>query len=101
MSRAILAVALCGLLCSCATAPVDHVVTQEVRIAIPTPCAADPGPEPVWWDDDAKIASVPLGDIETVAKLMKAGQIQHREWEARLKAANAGCQAVAPASPTK
>jgi len=54
---------------------------------------------PVAAAGDPVIAAA--GDIFELAKLYRAGRFQRIYWIARLKAANSGCQAVAPASPTK
>jgi hypothetical protein len=89
MTRATLAIALCGLLCACATPGPDRITVQTVYGAVPTPCSASPGPAPAYADTDAAITTAP--DIFAVSKLRMAARQQALEYIARLEAANKAC----------
>lgn len=90
---AIAVTASCLSLAACGTTGTpqpDRVVVQKSYIPVPTPCAVDPGPEPAWFDTPSAIETA--GTILDLAKIYAAGRQQHIDWEARLKAANAGCR---------
>lgn len=43
--------------CATTTPPAPQIITQEVRIPIPTPCNPSLRPEPAYPDTDAALAS--------------------------------------------
>ena len=93
MKRAILSALLCALLGACATArpPEPQIVTQEVKVPVPTPCAAQAPARPAFADDQPAIKAAP--DIFERTKLLLAGREQRDGYIGQLEAANSACKA--------
>lgn len=72
----------------CASTP--QIEVREVKVPVPVPCAADPGPDPVYADTDEALRQAP--DLFARVQLLVAGRLQRMAREGELKAANAGCR---------
>jgi hypothetical protein len=84
--------ATAALLASCAGGPPPEprIVVKEVRIPVPVPCAADPGPAPAYPDSAQALRAAP--DLFARAQLLLAGRALR---EADLAAARAALKACA------
>lgn len=76
-------------LTACATRPEPVIRTVEVKVPVAIPCAADPGPDPVYPDTDAALRAAP--NILERTRLLLAARLLRMAREAELKAAVAGC----------
>ena len=90
--RTIVLAGLAVLLASCAGGPPpeSRIVVKEVRIAVPVPCAADPGPAPTYPDSPEALRAAP--DLFARVQLLLAGRALR---EADLAAARAALKACA------
>ena len=72
--RMIVLVGLAVLLASCAGGPPPEpkIVVKEVRIPVPVPCAADPGPVTVYPDSPEALKAAP--DLFARVQLLLAGR---------------------------
>lgn len=89
-----LALSIALLLAGCGApggpAPEPRIVTQEVKVAVPTRCTADPGPDPAYADDNPALAAA--ADLYERVKLLLEGRAQRQARELELKAANSACR---------
>lgn len=84
-----LAVAGCGLFKS---APIEYV-PYEVKVAVPTPCAAAIPPAPDWATKNMPHVDPKTGEgIDVAVDKLTAEREQHLGYEKKLRAATDGCR---------
>ncbi|HEV2362687.1 MAG TPA: hypothetical protein VGS12_00665 [Caulobacteraceae bacterium] len=94
---AILCVASAAFLAACQTAPAPVIVTKDVNLPVAAPCAADPGPDPIYVDTASALAAA--ADLFERVKLLLAGREQRIAREGELKAALSGCSSLGASPP--
>jgi len=92
MIRLLACALLALLLIGCATPPTPpvRVVTQEVKVAVPVPCAPRLGPEPDYPDTEAALLAAP--NIFERVKLLVAGRLLRIQRDAEKTAALNECR---------
>jgi hypothetical protein len=80
----------CLSLAACATPPAPRIEYREVKVAVPVPCASDPGPDPAFSDTPEALRAA--ADLFEQVKLLLAGRAQRDGRIMELKAASSGCR---------
>jgi hypothetical protein len=75
---------------ACATPAEPRIEYREVKVAVPVPCSADPGPDPAFSDTPEALRAA--ADVFTQVQLLLAGRAQRNARLAELGAAVAGCR---------
>lgn len=88
-ARHVSVLAVCFTCVACSTPREPAIRTVEVKVPIPTPCAAKPGPAPNYPDSDAALKGAP--NLAEALKLLLAGRVLRIGREAELEAAVKGC----------
>ena len=90
MRLLIVAAALALTACATTRAPEPRIVTQEVRIPVPTPCTPTVA-RPDFPDTHAALAAAP--DVDRAIRLLGAGRALRDAYIAALEGALAACRA--------
>jgi hypothetical protein len=83
------AVALCAMLCACASKESAPLDVHTVKVPIPIRCEVDVGPAPLWPDSDDALRAAP--DLFHRVQLLVAGRLLRMAREQELTVALEGC----------
>lgn len=88
--RALTVAAAAFALTACTTTQEPRIVTKEVLVPTPVPCATQPPAKPTYADTPAAIRGA--ADLAERVKLLLAGREQRDGYIAGLEASTVGCR---------